>query len=223
MAEQSLIVSMWQEILENYAENGRHYERDRDISGLFTGGGEEAVKRLETKLGFELPREFADYVRFYCPNENLSVGELIEATSLIAFDNLAEFDYNESYGIEEMHEMYREGHHVEGLERGDDLHLLIFAEDTQHHALAANIKDKSCPVYSYDAGDGPQHLEQIAPNFAHGLYLLGYHQRLNVQGEDRGLDRFSSEWKPIIATFQAKLDVLAPGVKAEQWHFYEYP
>lgn len=46
MAEPSLIVSMWDEILENCDEQDR---------GAFVGGGEAAVERLEAKLGFALP------------------------------------------------------------------------------------------------------------------------------------------------------------------------
>lgn len=195
MAEQSLIVSMWDEILENYDEQDR---------GAFVGGGAAAVERLEAKLGFTLPQEFADYVRFYCPSENLGVAELFQGTSPVASDHLGESDYQDAYDLDDF--------------EADDALWLVFAVDNED-ALITNLKDEHCPVYYYSA-DEPE-IPEVAPNLAHALYLLGYWQRL--QEENSGVDGEAPEWREVISTFQAKLNVLAPGVAAKAWNFDKYP
>ena len=110
--------------MENYDEQDR---------AAFVGGGEEAVERLEAKLGFTLPREFADYVRFYCPEENLGVADIEQGTSLLAFDNLGSEAYHEAYG---MHELEFDGNG----------YWLVFAE-ANLAALVVELREDNCPVY----------------------------------------------------------------------------
>lgn len=196
MQKNSLIVAMWKSILENFDEGDQQ---------AFIGGGEEAVQQLEEKIGFTLPQEFADYVRFYCPRENLGVAELEQGTSLIAFDKLGTYEYHESYGMDE-------------LEYDGDGYWLLFAEDCEM-ALVVELKEENCPIYYMYAGE-PLSAEELAPNFAHGMYLLGYWSFLQAQTEG---DSDSLEWREAVKKYQAKLDVLAPGVTAKSWCFSRYP
>lgn len=196
MAEQSRIVSMWDEILENYDEQDR---------AAFVGGGQEAVERLEAKLGFTLPQEFADYVRLYCPSENLGVAELFQGTSLVSFDGLGEQEYHEGYGLDD-------------LEAGDGAFWLLIAEDNEF-AIITDLKNESCPIFYY-SGEDLEIVDQLAPNLAHGLYILGYWQRLQSESEAEG---DSPEWLEVIKTFQKKLNVLAPGATARSWQFDRNP
>lgn len=124
----------------------------------------------------------------------------------MSFNSLGEENYHEGYGLDD-------------LEANDEAFWLLIAEDNED-ALIVNLKDDNCRVYYFNAEDVDATV-QVAPNFAHRLYLLGYWKRL--QDENSGIDGEAPEWREVVNTFQAKLNVLAPGISAKAWNFNRYP
>ncbi|MEM6431140.1 MAG: hypothetical protein AAF708_18025 [Deinococcota bacterium] len=194
-------------------------QADRAIQGIdknflgFVGGGEQAVLEVNRGVGFEVPLEFANYLRYYCPAKDLAVSDLYEGTGLHSYEYIATYRAQDEYGFDTY--------------TGDDTHefiegnFIVIGGDGPI-GLAIDTDDENCPLYFNDAASNREQLQLAAPSLAHGLYLLGYYylvkkEYCNYDYEWNEVGKPSPIWQKGIDLFQAKLNELAPESSLEDW------
>lgn len=137
---------------------------------------------------------------------------MFQGTQLLPHQELGSSEWQQAYSLDEV---YADDVSPE------DTSWIVFAEDNEY-ALITNLRNPKCPFYLLNGEDSDATL--IAPNFATGFHLLGYWLYLyesyfDLKYANLGLPE-KEQWKGIIQMFQAKLDELAPGCTADQWHFW---